>query len=43
MSVGAQFKDKLGKTRTHLTSLDDQPLGKAALAIILFLGHNCDL
>lgn len=37
MSVGAKFKDKLGKVKTHLTSLDDQPLGKAALAIILFL------
>ncbi len=37
MSVGAQFKDKLGKVKLHLTSLDDQPLGKAALAIILFL------
>ena len=37
MSVGAQFKDKLGKVKSHLTSLDDQPLGKAALAIILFL------
>ena len=37
MSVGAKFKDKLGKIKTHLTSLDDQPLGKAALVIILFL------
>ena len=37
MSVGAKFKDKFGKVRTHLTSLDDQPLGKAALVIILFL------
>ena len=37
MSVGARFKDKLGKIKTHLTSLDDQPLGKAALVIILFL------
>ncbi|MCP6657769.1 hypothetical protein NL521_27940, partial [Klebsiella pneumoniae] len=25
------------KIRTHLTSLDDQPLGKAALVIIIFL------
>ena len=37
MSVGARFKDKLGKIKTHLTSLDDQPLAKAALVIILFL------
>ena len=37
MSVGARFKDKLGKIKTHLTSLDDQPLGKAALVIVLFL------
>ncbi len=32
-----KFKDKLGKVKTHLTSLDDQPLGKAALLIVLFL------
>ncbi|MDO9111586.1 MAG: zinc ribbon domain-containing protein [Desulfatirhabdiaceae bacterium] len=37
MSVGAKFKDKLGKIKAHLTSLDDQQLGKAALVIILFL------
>lgn len=37
MSVGAKFKDKFSKVRTHLTSLDDQPLGKAALVIIIFL------
>lgn len=37
MSVGAKFKYKLDKVKTHLTSLDDQPLGKAALVIILFL------
>jgi RNA polymerase subunit RPABC4/transcription elongation factor Spt4 len=37
MSVVAKFKDKFGKVRTHLTSLDDQPLGKAALVIVLFL------
>ena len=37
MSVGAKFKDKFAKVRTHLTSLDDQPLGKAALLIIIFL------
>lgn len=37
MSLGARFKDKFAKVRTHLTSLDDQPLGKAALLIIIFL------
>jgi hypothetical protein len=37
MSAWLKFKDKFGKIRTHLTSLDDQPLGKAALAIIIFL------
>ncbi len=37
MSVGAKFKDRFAKVRTHLTSLDDQPLGKAALLIIIFL------
>lgn len=37
MSVGARFKDRLGTIKAHLTSLDDQPLGKAALVIILFL------
>lgn len=37
MSVGAKFKDKFSKIRTHLTSMDDQPLGKAALLIIIFL------
>ena len=37
MSAGARVKDKLGKIKTHLTSLDDQPLSKAALVIILFL------
>ena len=37
MSVGAKFKDKLGKIKAHLTRLDDQQLGKAALVIILFL------
>lgn len=37
MSVGGKLKDKFGKVRTHLTSLDDQPLGRAALAIIIFL------
>lgn len=37
MSVGTKFKHKFAKVRTHLTSLDDQPLGKAALVIIIFL------
>lgn len=37
MSVGGKFKDKLNKIKTHLTSLDEQSLGKAALVIILFL------
>ena len=37
MRVGANFKDKLGKIKTNLTSLDDQPLSKAALVIVLFL------
>jgi len=37
MTAGAKFKDKLGRIKTHLTSLDDQPLSKAALVIILFL------
>lgn len=37
MSAWAKFKDKFGKIRTHLTSLDDQPLAKAALVIIIFL------
>lgn len=32
-----KFKDKFAKVRTLLTSLDDQPLGKAALLIIIFL------
>ena len=31
------FKDLFGRIRTNLTRLDDQPLGKAALVIILFL------
>lgn len=37
MRIGTGFKDKLGKAKGHLTSLDDQPLGKAALVILLFL------
>jgi hypothetical protein len=35
--MGAQLKDRFTNARTHLTSLDDQPLGKAALVIIIFL------
>lgn len=37
MSAGAKFKDKIGKIKTYLTNLNDQPLSKAALVIILFL------
>lgn len=37
MSVWVKFKDKAGKIKAHLTCLDDQPLAKAALVIILFL------
>ena len=35
--MGTKFKDTCAKFRTNLTSLDDQPLGKAALVIIIFL------
>ena len=35
--MGAKFKDKLVNIKTHLTRLDDQQLGKAALIIILLL------
>ena len=37
MSLGAKLKDISAKVRNHLTSVDDQPLGKAALLIIIFL------
>lgn len=37
MSIGTKFRDNFGKVRANLTSLDHQPLGKAALVIILFL------
>jgi hypothetical protein len=37
MSMGAKFKDKLGKIKTNLTSFDDQKLSKVVLVIILFL------
>jgi len=37
MSIGSQFKEHFGRVKRHLTSLDNQPLGKAALVIVLFL------
>ena len=37
MHIGSKLKDGFGKARSHLTSLDNQPLGKAVLVIILFL------
>jgi len=37
MTLGGKCKDRLGRIKAQLTSLDDQPLGKAALIIILFL------
>lgn len=37
MGFGAELKLKAGKIRANLTSLDDQPLAKAALTIIIFL------
>ena len=37
MSVFGKSRDKLGRLRTKLTSLDDMPLGKAALVILIFL------
>lgn len=37
MGVFAKFRDRFVKIRTNLTSLDNQPLSKAALVIILFL------
>lgn len=37
MSGGSKFKDWFGKTKAQLTSLDNQPLGKAPLVIIFFL------
>lgn len=35
--MGSTFREPFGRIRTNLTRLDDQPLGKAALVIILFL------
>ena len=37
MSMTAKFKDAFSRVRSNLTSLDRQPLSKAALVIILFL------
>lgn len=37
MSMTAKFKDAFSRVRSNLTSLDSQPLSKAALVIILFL------
>ena len=37
MGLDLHLKDRLGRAKTNLTSLDDQPLGKAALVIIIFL------
>jgi hypothetical protein len=37
MRVSGKFKGKLSNAKIHLTILDDQPLNKAALVIVLFL------
>ena len=37
MRLGRIFNDQMGKIKTHLTQLDGQALGKAALVILLFL------
>jgi len=37
MGAGEKFRKKFVAVRAHLTSLDDQPLGRAVLVIILFL------
>lgn len=37
MGLSSKFKGKFTNIKTHLLSLDDEPLSKAALAIILFL------
>ena len=37
MSISTGLKDRFSTAKSHLTSLDNQPLGKAALVIILFL------
>lgn len=37
MGLAARSMDKVNRVKNHLTSLDGQPLGKAALVIIIFL------
>ncbi|RPJ06622.1 MAG: zinc ribbon domain-containing protein [Deltaproteobacteria bacterium] len=37
MSAFGKFREKFGRIRAHLTSLDDQPLARPALVILLFL------
>ena len=37
MTLIRNFKEKLGKIKSSLTSLDNQPLSKATLMILLFL------
>ncbi len=37
MNITGKFKDVTGRVKANLTSLDNQPLSKAALVIILFL------
>ena len=37
MGTGTKFKDKIGRIKANLTSLNNQPLSKAALVIIIFL------
>lgn len=37
MGLAARYRDKVNRVKNHLTSLDGQPLGKAALVIIIFL------
>lgn len=37
MSLGARIKDKLFRVKASLTNLDNQPLSKATLVILLFL------
>ena len=37
MSAGTKFRETFGRMKARLTSLDDNPLSKAALTIIVFL------
>lgn len=37
MRAMGRFREKFGRIRTHLTSLNDQPLARPALVILLFL------